>query len=302
MALSEVPGRHALPTRCGLVGAAGGVLLAAAACTGPAQPRVTATPVRLVFASRGQPPAGATPSQVTTLVRRAWTATAAERTAVITVHTATAFIGSDQTASAVADTGTGPAVLSTAAADLRYRATPTATWRWRFMGDCVYGAAPDPGDSARAVVWTRADLAHPAAGSEDLPVNPVDLLRSLSGSLTSVTATTGGILDGTPVTRYDGNAELTAAADAAPAGGARVAVRHLQVVTGRDHLFVQEWIDGAGRIRRLTYTAQSTAPSTPVESSAGTSPPPTVTYRSTSTTTITLGHFGVAAPVIAPAG
>lgn len=300
MLLSLIRGRHATLTGQGSTGIVVAILMIVTGCTGSAQPSVTATvPITLVFAAHGQPPAGATPRQVTALVRHAWVTTAAAKTAILTAQTTTHYNASDYTTGALSTTGMGPAVLPSAAADLQYQAIPAGAWRWRFIGDTVYAILPGPLDSGRAG-WTRADLAHPDAGPGGVPPNPVNLLRYLSGSLTSVSATAAEVLDGTTVTRYDGNAELTAAAAAAPVGGARIALRHIQTATGSDHLFVQVWIDGTGRIRRLAYVDQSTATSTTVGSVAGVSPAAAVTFRSTSTTTLTLTDFGVPAAVTAP--
>lgn len=75
-------------------------------------------------------------------------------------------------------------------------------------------------------------------------------------------------------------------------------LHHLEVVTGTDHLFVQEWVDGAGRIRQFSYTDQiATAASSP---SPGDGPALGAATLATTTATLTLTHFGTPATVTAP--
>jgi len=278
------------------------VVLAAAGCT--STPHAAATPSPVAFTAGGRPPAGATPGQVTGLVRHVWAATAAAGTAVLTVHVDDQFVGTPQTGG-VSYTGTGPAVLPTAAADLRYRATPNGGWRYRFIGDSLYAptpttgtATPTTGTATATPTWTRLDLAAAATYRDGgVPANPVGLLRYLSGSLTSVTVTGSQILDGVPVTRYAATAELAAAAAAAPPGGSRLALHNLQQVTGTDHLNVQVWVDGHGRLRQLSYTDQIRTPAAGPTPTAANPDTPTL---QTSTTILTLGNFGTPAVVTAP--
>jgi len=224
--------------------------------------------------------------------------TVAAGTAVLTVHTTSRFVGSDQTVQMLAYTGTGPAVLPRAAADLRFRDDQNGRWHWLLVGDALYDAAPAAGPATARVRWTRTDLGHPASKptSDSVPPNPVALLRDLSRSLTGVSPTGSAVIDGTPVTRYDATAELAAAAAVAPAGGPRLAVEHLERVTRSGHLYVQEWIDGSGRIRQLSYTDQVIPPTVPP--AAGTDPITLVSI--TTSTTFTLTRFGTPAVIAAP--
>lgn len=271
------------------------VLLTVVGCTSSPHPPVTVTPT--VFTASGQPPPGATPGQVTGLVRHVWAATAAAGTAVLTVHSSDQFVGDTQTGGGVSYTATGPAVLPTAAADLQYRATPNAGWHYRFIGDSLYAPTPAATTATAAPTWVRVDLADAATYKDSgAPVNPIGLLRYLSGALTSVTVNGTQILGGVPVTRYGATAELTAAAAAAPPGGTRLALTHLQQLTGTDHLNVQVSIDGVGRLRQLAYTDQIRTPTSPTPAAAH----PNAATLQTVSTTLTLNDFGIAASVTAP--
>jgi len=287
-----------LVARPAAVVAASSLVLCAAGCTGAAHPVIPPTPVAPGFTTGGQLPAGESPGQLGALIRRAWTATAAAGTAILTVHTTSRFVGTDQSVQSLAYTGTGPAVLPRAAADLRYRDAGNVRWHWLLIGDALYAAAPATGPATARVRWTRTDLGHPAPqpDSDSTPPNPVALLRDLSRSLTGVSPTGSAVIDGTPVTRYDATAELAAGAAAAPAGGARLAVARLERDIRSGHLYVQEWIDGSGRIRQLRYTDQVIPPKAPP--AAGTDP---ITLLSiTTSTTFTLTRFGTPAMITAP--
>lgn len=241
---------------------------------------------------------GATPGQITLLVRRVWAATAAVRTAVLTVHSTDRFGGGTRSDSEASYSGTGSAVLPRAASDLRYRASGNAAWRWRFVGDVLYTVLDLPGKEGSG--WTRTDLAAPALYRDaGTPVNPVGLLQALSGALTSVTAAGSQSVGGVATTRYAGTAELAAAAGAAPGNGTRLALRQLERATGSARLNVLVWIDGVGRLRQLAYTDQVRNP-TPAASADGSSETGSTGTVQTFTTTITLGRFGVPAVVTAP--
>jgi len=276
------------------------VLLAVGGCTGSPQPPVAVTPT--VFTAGGQAPPGATPGQVTGLVRHVWAATVGAGTAVLTVHSRDQFVSDTQTGGGVSYTATGPAVLPTAAADLQYRATPNGGWHYRFIGDSLYAPTPATKPATAAPTWTRLDLAAASTYKDGgVPANPIGLLRYLSGALTSVTVNGTQLLGGVPVTSYGATAELAAAAAAAaaaPPGGTRLALTHLQQLTGTDHLNVQVWIDGAGRLRQLAYTDQVRTPAAtgPTPASAD----PNAAILQTASTTLTLNDFGVAAAVTAP--
>ncbi len=268
------------------------VLMGTGGCTDSGHPAVAIPPAAVVFAAGGQPPVGADPGQITRLVRHVWAATAAAGTTVLTVHSTDRFGGGGRSDSEASYTGTGSAVLPTAAADLRYRASGNAAWRWRFIGDVLYTVLDLRGTEDSG--WARTDLAAPALHRDaGTPVNPVGLLQALSGALTSVTAAGSQSVGGVVTTCYAGTAELAAAAAAAPGNGTRLALRQLERSTGSARLNVLVWIDGAGRLRRLAYTDQlATRADASDESDA-------VTLQ-TFTTTITLTRFGVPAAVTAP--
>ncbi len=233
---------------------------------------------------------------MTDLLCRVWAATAAARTATVTTRTSTELVVVGRPAEVLTVTGAGHAVLPTAAVDLQLRATPDVRVHWRFVAGALYAATPPAagGDGS----WTRTDLGDPAAYRSDAPPpNPVALLRDMSRSVTAAVPAGTVTLDGVEVTRYTATAELAAAAAAAPAGASRLALAHLEAVTGTGHLFVQVWIDGGGRIRRFTYTDQASSPAgSPSPGDGGVEDPATL---ATTTTTTTLSRFGTPAAVTA---
>lgn len=274
----------------------------AAGCTGSGSSTApTVTPPPLVFTADGGPPVGASPVQVSELLRRAWAATTAAHTAVVTTTSRTRLTTAGQAQPQLFGvTGTGPADLDRAAVDLDLAFPRHVTQRWRFIGDALY--SPEfltTGTRPVATSWDRLDLADPAGytGTDAVPANPVSLLRDLSMSLTSAAASATTRLDGVPVTRYDATAQLPAAITAATTPGARLALRYLEHHVPADHVYVQAWIDGQGRIRQLMYTDQTTVATPTADANAAPDPG----ELATTSTTLTLTRFGVTAHVTAPA-
>jgi hypothetical protein len=138
--------------------------------------------------------------------------------------------------------------------------------------------------------WESGSL----AGFEVQSPNPAGYLDYLRGVAPAVRVEGHDILRGDETTRYGATVDLAQALKRTTTPSGQVQLRHVLAQIGTLKIPVSVWIDGPGRLRKLTMAIDLRTVAGHLDISGGTDPKITVTME--------LYDFGVAVNVVAPAG